>query len=79
MTAARLADLAVMEMRLQAVHRYAGECIFCGGPDKRHRVMDSITGQFHAGDSVAYLSGDFDMPVDQVERIIAGCSGWSRA
>lgn len=40
-------------------------CAFCGAPDARHRVLDSIVGQCLAGDSVASVAEDHEYYRDE--------------
>jgi hypothetical protein len=44
--------LANMTPELDALMHPAGPCAFCGGPDKRHRVIDAIRERVRAGGSV---------------------------
>lgn len=55
---------------LDVLYPYAGECWICGGPDKRHRLADSIVGNVRAGDSPASVAADYDVPVDAVIALV---------
>lgn len=57
---------------LDLLYPYAGPCLICGGPDKRHRLADSIIENVRAGDSErfvadAYSTRDFKI----TERTVA--------
>lgn len=47
-----------------------GPCALCGGPDARHRVVDSIRDSVKAGDSIASVARDFELPVSFVRRLV---------
>lgn len=48
-----------------------GPCLICCNPtyNQAHRIVDGIRMQFGAGDSIAALARDFDMPRSLVEWI----------
>ena len=48
---------------------FVGECAFCGGPDKRHRVYDAIVEIVRAGDSPERVADDYGLPVESVLEI----------
>lgn len=48
----------------------AGPCGICGGPDKRHRMIDAIVEREAAGDSILFIAEDYDLPVEFVRRIV---------
>ena len=53
---------------------FIGECAFCGGPDKRHRMYDAIVGCLRGGDSAEFLARGYDLPLEtvlEIERLSA--------
>ena len=48
---------------------FIGECAFCGGPDKRHRVYDAIVDLVRGGDSPERVADDYGLPVESVLEI----------
>lgn len=34
----------------------AGPCVFCGLPDKRHRLLEAVAENVRAGESVAFVA-----------------------
>lgn len=54
-----------------ALYPYVGPCAFCGRPDKRHRMFDSIRDMARAGDSAQLLADEFDLDLSAVRWIIA--------
>ena len=52
---------------------YAGPCLICGGPDKRHRLWDCVMDFAATGDTAEqitdYYQYDF-MPVEAVREVI---------
>lgn len=60
---------------LDVLGRYAGPCWFCGGPDKRHRLADSIVGGVRAGDSPEETARSYVVSVETVNALVAG---WTR-
>ena len=49
---------------------FQGGCAVCGGDDARHRLWDAIVERHNAGDSVALLAEDYDLPVEAIEAVI---------
>lgn len=49
---------------------YQGPCAFCGFPDKRHRVLDSIVGRYRAGDSAKSIGPDFNLTEEAIAVIV---------
>jgi len=49
---------------------YAGPCAFCGGTDKRHRVIDSIVECIRAGDDLKQLADIYGYSQGFVERLV---------
>lgn len=47
------------DQRLDVLHGYAGECAFCGAPDKRHRLADAIEQRARAGESWDSIIDDY--------------------
>lgn len=56
---------------IEAVMGTGSECLICGGPDSRHRVLDAITGRVRAGDSEEDVAADYEYPLEVVDRIVA--------
>ena len=48
---------------------FAGECAFCGGPDKRHRMYDAVVACLRAGDSRESVARGYDLPLETVLEI----------
>jgi hypothetical protein len=49
-------------------------CIFCGRGHRHHRMIDAIRGRHRAGESVASLADDYQLPVDRIQRVVgAAC------
>jgi hypothetical protein len=48
----------------------AGPCLVCGGPDKRHRVIDAIVGRHAAGETIEALAQDYDLSEAFVARVV---------
>ena len=48
---------------------FAGECAFCGGPDKRHRMYDAIVECLRGGDSAELVARGYDLPLESVLEI----------
>jgi hypothetical protein len=61
--------LAATPQNVTAAMPYRGACGFCGGPDARHRVWDSIADAVAAGDDVDDVADDFACPADVVQAI----------
>ncbi len=43
-----------------------GVCAFCDHQDARHRIIDAIQDRFKAGETVAELATDYDLPEDSI-------------
>lgn len=50
---------------------FAGPCAFCGLPDRRHRMLESVAENVRAGDSVHSVALDFGMPDTAVQAAVA--------
>ena len=50
---------------------YRGPCAFCGCADARHRLFDSMRGNFRAGDSVERIAVAYDATVEAVNAVLA--------
>lgn len=61
---------------LDVLGSFAGPCWVCGGPDKRHRLADSLTECVRAGDSVEFVADGFGVPEATVRQLM---QTWSRA
>lgn len=48
----------------------AGPCGICGGPDKRHRVIDAAIGMVMAGDHPAAVAEDYGLSEAFVQRLV---------
>jgi hypothetical protein len=46
----------------------AGDCAFCGYPDKRHRMWDVLADLFVSGESIAWIAEQYRMTPDVVEQ-----------
>jgi uncharacterized protein (DUF433 family) len=46
----------------------SGPCIFCGYPDKRHRMWDMIKQRFKAGESIDELAADYGYTRSDMEH-----------
>ena len=60
---------------LDLLYPYAGECAFCGHPDKRHRLADSMIENVRAGDppsvvARAYSGGGIDFTEETVNALV---------
>lgn len=60
---------------LDLLYPFAGPCAICGGPDKRHRLADSLIEQARAGDSPAMLAraysvGGWEMTEQTVTALV---------
>ena len=53
---------------------YSGPCAFCGGPEARHRVLDTIVERFRAKESVTDIALDYGKTVKVVAAI---CGHWN--
>lgn len=56
---------------LDVLYPYAGECMFCGGSDKRHRLADAIIDNVRAGDSPRLVANAYDVTVEAVDQLVA--------
>ena len=53
------------------LHPYAGPCAFCGGPDKRHRLADSVVA-YARTDGPDSIGDDFpDVTPDMARALLA--------
>ena len=59
-------------MPLALEHRFppAGPCEICGGPDKRHRLWDSIIGAHEVGVLVRQIAEDYGLRASAVAAIL---------
>ena len=55
---------------LDVLYPYAGPCLFCGGPDKRHRLADSIVEDLRAGDTQESVADGYQMPVEAMAPLL---------
>lgn len=46
----------------------AGPCAFCGHPDRRHRMWDTIRKRFSAGESIKALATDYGYAPREIEQ-----------
>lgn len=46
---------------------HRGRCAFCGGPDQRHRVADTIREGIAAGETVAYMADLYELKVAELK------------
>ena len=60
-----------MEVEFDRYFPPRGPCAFCGHPDKRHRIIDVIAGRHKAGESLADLADDYDLPVEAMAAAVA--------
>lgn len=49
----------------------AGPCAFCGLPDRRHRLLESVAEAVRAGDSVSFTAEGYDLSEEAVEAAVA--------
>jgi hypothetical protein len=63
---------------LDVLSGYAGECFICGGPDKRHRLADSIISNVRGGDSVASVARAYEVPEEAVRTLVEYAAKRSR-
>ncbi len=49
---------------------FIGACAFCGSNDKRHRVIEAMTGHVRAGDSEESTGEDYGYSADFVRRLV---------
>lgn len=64
--AKRRAELSAL---IDAEMPFAGPCGICGGPDKRHRVLDAVADCVRAGDSVASVAEAYGLSAGLVSRL----------
>lgn len=50
---------------------YRGKCGVCGGPDARHRVIDSIAERLAVGERPGEIAAEFAVPADTVHAVLA--------
>ena len=55
---------------LAALFPYQGRCAFCGGPDARHRLWDSIKDNAEAGDPPEWAAAEYSLTVEQVNAVV---------
>ena len=60
---------------LDAVLPPRGPCGLCGHPDARHRICDAVAERLRAGDTVADIATDYDLP----ETDLAVVAAWGDA
>ena len=53
-------------MTLDDYFPFRGPCAFCGSPDARHRLFDSINGFHEAGNTVEEIAEEFEYPVEAI-------------
>jgi hypothetical protein len=51
--------------------KFRGRCGVCGGPDARHRVIDSIAERLAAGEYPDVIAQEFGVPVEGVHAVLA--------
>lgn len=56
---------------LDLIGPYRGPCGLCGGPDARHRTLDTIRDRLWAGEDAQSVAEDYVMDVAVVEKIAA--------
>lgn len=49
---------------------HRGPCAFCDHPDARHREADAIRGRVAAGEPLAEVAADHDLPESTVEALV---------
>jgi len=68
------ADRFILPPEVSAAVPYSGPCAFCGGPEARHRVLDTIVERHRTGESASDIAGDYEKPLAIVEDV---CAHWS--
>ena len=49
---------------------FSGPCGFCGHPDKRHRLWDSILARWECGDMVKEIMREYVYTEEAIHRVI---------
>ncbi len=52
------------------IGRFRGPCAFCGHPDARHRMVDTITERYTAGETVEALAQDYRCTVQDLRNVL---------
>ena len=55
---------------LDLLYPFAGPCLVCGGPDKRHRLADAIVHSVRGGDSPRLVASVYDVPEATVTALV---------
>jgi len=68
-----MSDRFILPYYVDTTFPYSGPCAFCGGPEARHRILDTIVERHRAGESVAEIAWDYDAFGLVIEAI---CAHW---
>lgn len=55
---------------LDELFPFRGPCGFCGLPDARHRLWDTLREQVRAGDPPLMVADEFDLPMHAVQAVL---------
>ena len=63
--------IALLDAALALFGPPAGPCAFCGLPDRRHRLLESVAENVRAGDSVAFIAEVYGVAEEAVRTAAA--------
>ena len=62
--------ICVLPSPVEEAIPFTGACGMCGGPDSRHRTLDTIKERFDAGELVTDLVYDYGLSSDVILYIV---------
>ena len=65
-----MSDRFNLPPEIDAAIPYSGPCGLCGGPEARHRVLDTIAERVRAGEYLAAVAWDYNLSVPIVAAIV---------
>ena len=63
---------------LDVLYPYAGPCMICGGPDKRHRLADAIVANVRGGDSMKVAADIYQVNEEAVRTLVSAADRYAR-
>lgn len=61
--------MTTLQSLIDAELPFAGPCLICGGPDKRHRVLDAVADMVRNTEDVETLTADYGLSEELVKRL----------
>jgi hypothetical protein len=55
---------------LDKYYKPCGPCMFCGHPDKRHRLWDTFIDMAKGGDDPKFIAACFEEPEEHIEAVL---------